>query len=524
MDVLLSIAPIAAMIVLMTKRDGWPAHVALPFTAVLVYAVKTVYFAADANLVNATVVNGFLNALVPILIIAGAIFLFKTMEATGGMGVIRTWLNGITDDRVAQLMIVGWAFAFMIEGASGFGTPAALAAPLLVGMGFEPLKVAIFCLVMNSVPVSFGAVGTPLWFGLGQLSLDDADLLAIGYRAARIHAVAALPVVLVGLRTILPWSALRPSLGFVALSTGACVGPYVALASVNYEFPALVGGMLGLAITVGLAKAGVGLAKTGAPGPGEPPSFRALLKATFPLWGTVLILVVTRIPQLGIKRLLVGTSPSTRIDLGSLADVEVSRSLVIVVENIFDAETRWTFQTLYIPAIIPFLVISLLTFALARLGGGQLRRTAVETYRRMIQPSVALFGALAVVQLMMVGGESAMVILIGEFFADLTGTAWPYFAAYLGALGSFFSGSATISNLTFGGIQQSIAHRLELDPTGILSVQVVGAAMGNMVCLNNIVAVCSILGISAQEGHILKRTAVPMLVYGTVAALLSTVG
>jgi lactate permease len=99
------------------------------------------------------------------------------------------------------------------------------------------------------------------------------------------------------------------------------------------------------------------------------------------------------------------------------------------------------------------------------------------------------------------------------------GRYWPYFAAYLGALGSFFSGSATISNLTFGGIQTSIAQNLMLDITVILSLQSVGAAMGNMVCINNIVAVCSVLGIEKKEGDILKRTFLPTIVYGIIAVV-----
>ena len=103
--------------------------------------------------------------------------------------------------------------------------------------------------------------------------------------------------------------------------------------------------------------------------------------------------------------------------------------------------------------------------------------------------------------------------------ADVAGTTWPLFASLLGAIGSFFSGSATISNLTFAGIQDSIAQDLQIDRTLVLSLQSVGAAMGNMVCVNNIVAVCSILGIANKEGWILKRTVVPMLAYATIAGI-----
>jgi lactate permease len=115
------------------------------------------------------------------------------------------------------------------------------------------------------------------------------------------------------------------------------------------------------------------------------------------------------------------------------------------------------------------------------------------------------------VQLMMVGGDKAKTMIIGKGFARSVGGAWPFFASCLGALGTFFAGSATNSNLTFGGIQDSIARSLELDRTSILALQSVGGAMGDMVCVNNITAVESIIGLVNQEGFILKRTIILVL-------------
>jgi lactate permease len=154
-------------------------------------------------------------------------------------------------------------------------------------------------------------------------------------------------------------------------------------------------------------------------------------------------------------------------------------------------------------------------------GRKSVRQVVTNTYQQMKKPALALFGALIFVNLMMMGGESSPVTLIGQGLAKVTGGAWQYFAAYLGALGSFFSGSNTISNLTFGGIQYSIASALNLDVTTILALQSVGGAMGNMVCINNIVAVASVLALGNQEGFILKKTVWPMVVYGIVAALMS---
>jgi lactate permease len=524
MDAAISIAPIVILIYLMTKRNSMASHVALPLVALLVYGSKLIYFESDPNLVNATVVEGLLSAWTPILIIGGAILMFKTMEATGSMDVIRSWLDGVSNNRVAQLMIIGWAFTFLIEGASGFGTPAALAAPILVGIGFNPLRVAILCLIMNSVPVSFGAVGTPTWFGLGHLPLTDEQILAISRNSAITHAVASTFIPLIALLFVLGWREVRANLLYIYLAIAGAIVPYVIVAHFSYEFPALVGGMVGLILAIVLARFGVGLSSTDDRAAQRPDALainkRMLAKATFPLWGTVLILVLTRVPQVGLKALLTDPTPILTLPLGTLAEFKISAAFILILEQIYGTSRQWVFQALYVPAIIPFVVVTVSTLLLFRVHWHDARRLFSDTCHRMVQPGIALFGALVLVNLMMADEKKSMVMEIGNFLAATSGPYWQNMAAYLGALGSFFSGSATISNLTFGGIQYSIAEQLDLDKTVLLSLQSVGGAMGNMVCINNIVAVCSILGISQREGFIIKRTALPMILYGVAAAII----
>ena len=239
----------------------------------------------------------------------------------------------------------------------------------------------------------------------------------------------------------------------------------------------------------------------------------------FPLWGTLIVLLVTRIEELGLQNFLTDATPVYKTALGSFADFTVSSSLVVGLKNIFGTDSIWEYQTLYVPALIPFFFISFISFAIYKLSKPVMRQIASESYDRMKKPILALLGALVMVKLMMVGGEKSSVMLIGSAFAGATGERWQFFASYLGAVGSFFSGSATISNLTFSGIQNSIAQNLGLDRTIVLSAQSVGGAMGNMVSINNIVAVCSILGIINKEGAILKKTFLPTLLYGVIAAI-----
>ncbi|TVZ40105.1 lactate permease [Alteromonadaceae bacterium 2753L.S.0a.02] len=530
MQLFFSYFPIVLLIYLMTKRNSMPSFKALPLSALVLYFIMLVVFAQDPNRVHAAVVDGLLTAWTPALIIAGAIFLFRTMEATGALATIRVWLNSISDNKIAQLMIVGWAFQFLIEGASGFGTPAALAAPVLVGLGFPPVRVAILCLILNSVPVSFGAVGTPTWFGFSAIDLSDIEIASIGFKSALINAVSAYVVVFVALAFIVKVSDLRKNAVFIVLSITTCVLPYVAIALVSYEFPALIGGFIGLLLTIAIAHFGWGLSRDpiiiSAASSGEPSQqkhvpLKDLLQASFPLWGTVLLLVLTRIPQLGIKGLLLLNEPAWSLELGSLGVFSVSASLVVSLSNIFGTDESWSHSVLYVPSLIPFGVIALATLQLFRC-----RKTKLvvhETAVQMQKPIFALLGALVFVSLMMLGKESSAVALIGKSLAQLTGGLWQFFAPFLGALGSFFSGSNTISNLTFGGIQDSIALDLDLNRTTILALQSVGGAMGNMVCINNIVAVASVLALGDKEGYILKRTVLAMLAYGIVAGVLGLV-
>jgi len=163
--------------------------------------------------------------------------------------------------------------------------------------------------------------------------------------------------------------------------------------------------------------------------------------------------------------------------------------------------------------------VVLLSMPLLRIDRQTLKRAMQDTTHRLTSPSVTLVGAMIMVQLMTLGGDRAQTMIIGRTFAAVMGRSWPFFAPVLGALGAFFAGSATVANLTFAAIQDSIARTLGFDRTSILALQSVGAAMGNMVAISNIVAVNSILGLVKQEGFVLKRMVAPLMTYGLIAGL-----
>lgn len=523
MPLFFSIAPIVLLIWMMTKRKGIPSHIALSLTAIIVYFIQLFWFEAQPILLNANIITALVSVFTPITIILGAILLNKLMQVSGAEDVVRNWLENITPNPVAQLMIIGWAFAFMIEGASGFGTPAAIAAPILVGLGFNPLRVALLALVMNSVPVSFGAVGTPTWFGFANLGLTDDDFFEISRLTALIHFVAGFVIPLLALRFIVSWQEIRQNILFIFLSILSCTVPYLLLAQVNYEFPALVGGAIGLALSVLLARMGIGIKRYERKNSGQAVPFYKVVKAMIPTLLLIMILIITRIHQLGIKTLLNNAEANWQFNLGWLGDLNISKSLIVSWQHVLGTSASASYKTLYVPAIIPFLLVVLVCIPLFRLNRYQVRQMFCETGSRIFKPFIALFGALVMVNMMMLGNENAPVIIIGKALATMTGESWLLFSSFLGALGSFFSGSNTVSNLTFGGIQHSIALSNGMNVNLMLALQSVGGAMGNMVCLNNIIAVCSILGIANAEGQIMKKTILPMLVYGGIAAVMAMI-
>ncbi|MFW5657754.1 MAG: L-lactate permease [Bacteroidota bacterium] len=525
-NTIFSFFPILLLIWLMAKKNGMPSNKALPLSALVLYFIALIVFQYDPTLIHANVLAGLLVAWTPILIIAGAIFLFKTMEATGSIAMVKQWLNSVTENKIAQLMIVGWAFPFLIEGASGFGTPAAIAAPVLVGLGYKPVKVAILALIMNTVPVSFGAVGTPTWFGFSAIDLNEMEVLTIAFKSATIHSIVAVFIVTLALLQLVGFKSILKNSGYIILSVASTVIPYLIVSGYNYEFPSLIGGATGLIASVILAQKNIGLTSGDAAIKVDLKHQKAvtgqqLLKATFPLWGTILVLVLTRIPQLGIKQLITAGSPALEIPLGMLGDLSISAALVIGLENIFRTPQEWYHMLLYVPSLIPFGLVSLITFWVFGTPKRDIKAVFGTTVQQMIKPTYALLGALVFVNLMMMGGESSAVNTIGQVLASATGEYWKFFASYLGALGSFFSGSATISNLTFAGIQNSIALETNLDRTTILALQSVGGSFGNMVCINNIVAVTSVLALIGKEGFILKRTALPMIIYGLLTGVIA---
>ncbi|MDP6582600.1 MAG: L-lactate permease, partial [Vicinamibacterales bacterium] len=275
----LSVLPIATVAVFLVLLR-WPASRAMPLTyAVAVVLALFVWQVPGLQVVGATI-NGLVIALTLLYIIFGAILLLNTLQESGAISAIRRGFTDISSDRRVQVIIIAWLFGSFIEGSAGFGTPAAVAVPLLVGLGFPGMAAVMAGMIIQSTPVSFGALGTPIVVGVNTgLSADPAtaeyaaqlgyaeweDFLAfVAFRVATLHAIAGtlIPLILVSFMTRFFGKSKSFAEGlrvwpFAIFAAFAMTIPYLAAAYLlGPEFPALVGSLVGLVIVVSAARAG----------------------------------------------------------------------------------------------------------------------------------------------------------------------------------------------------------------------------------------------------------------------------
>ncbi len=537
MSAILAFLPIFLTIVLMTGFN-WSAKRALPLALFVAVLVATFRWGMEIQHVLGYTIFGFLKAFDILIIIFGAILILNTLKLSGAMTTINNGFNGITTDRRIQAIIIGFMFGAFIEGAAGFGTPAALAGPLLVGLGFPPLAAALVALIFNTVPVPFGAVGTPIFGAMSTLESNLAEAganpetfkLALTEWVALPNAIAGIFIPLLGLmimtrmfgkeKSIKPALAVAPFAIFAGL---AFMVPFVLIALVfGPELPSLVGAFIGLGIVVLAAKHDFLVPKkkwdfpeqsawpeiwrsntdTGSTGQAK----MSLLKAWAPYLLIAIILVATRIPAFGLKEILTNQT----LSLNNVAGI---------------AGLDYNLQWAYLPGTIPFMLVALITHLMHKMNLNEVKRAWSLTFKQISGAAIALLAGVGLVQLMLNSGTNSsgmdsMLTTLAEAAASISGEAYPFFATIIGMLGTFMSGSATVSNILFMSFQYETASILGFPEILILSMQGIGAGIGNMVCVNNVVAVAATVGCIGAEGKIIRTNALPALIYYLLITLI----
>ncbi|EGA64008.1 L-lactate permease [Vibrio brasiliensis] len=543
---LVAFSPIVVAAILLVGLN-WPAKRAMPVAFGLTVVIALFAWDMSATRVLASVFQGLGITVSVLWIVFGAIFLLNTLKHTGAISTIRNGFTNISPDRRVQAIIIAWCFGSFIEGASGFGTPAAIAAPLLVAIGFPALAAVLMGMMIQSTPVSFGAVGTPIIVGVNK-GLDthniseallangstwDAYLQQITSSVALIHAGVGtlMPVLMAMMLTRFfgknrSWSEGLDILPFAIFAGLSFTIPY-ALTGVflGAEFPSLIGGLVGLSIVVSAAKRGFLVPKSTWDFEDEnkwPAEWLGSLKidlkestskpmsmalAWLPYVLLAVVLVASRVSA-DFKAMLVGVSLSFSNILG-----ETGISAAI--------------QPLYLPGGI-LVFVALIAVLLQSRSAAPLAKAFGESSKTLIGAGFVLVFTIPMVRIFINSGINgadlaSMPVTTANFAAGLVGDAFPALSATVGALGAFIAGSNTVSNMMFSQFQFEVAQTLTISSAVVVALQAVGAAAGNMIAIHNVVAASATVGLLGREGATLRKTIIPTIYYLVVTGIIGLV-
>ncbi len=525
-----------------------PAKYVMPGMLVLTTLLAGGVWQVEWTRVAASVIQGVFGTLSILWIIFGAILLLNTLRRSGAILAIRSSFTEISPDRRVQIIVIAWLFGSFIEGASGFGTPAAIAAPLLVALGFPALCAVMIGMMIQSTPVSFGAVGTPIEIGVttglkteamvedlvANGSTWDAFLQSTTAHVAVIHAVVGtfIPLLMVVMMTRFfgPGRSWREGLSiapFAVFAGLAFTVPY-ALAGIflGHEFPTLIGALLGLVIVRSAAKRGflmpkdrwefetiskwprewLGTLTVDVSSESNDRSMSAWL-AWLPYVLLAVILLLTRLSELGIGAVLKNLSFGWQDILGTGLSASIA--------------------PLYLPGGI-LLVVVILAFILHRMQLKALISAFQESSRVLLSTGFVLIFTVPLVRILInsgvnLQGYSSMPVAVSEWVAQTVGSVFPLFSPAVGALGAFIAGSNTVSNMMLSQFQYSTATNLGLSGVIMVALQAVGAAAGNMIAVHNVVAASATVGLLGREGYILRKTIVPTMYYVIFAGILGLI-
>lgn len=461
MSTFLSLLPILWLIFALAvlKLKAWQATLSALAVGI---AVSLLFFrtALPPAEIPSVVADGVLFALHPIgLVILAALFTYGVTVESGAMTTIREGLAKISDDRRVLALIIVWGFGNFMEGMAGFGTAVAIPAAILVGIGFDPVRAVLMCLIANTTPTAFGSVGVPLTTLAAKSGTDAAELAwTAGWLQGAVTAAGPVLILLVldGFRAL-------KGMGMYLLLTELAflVPSLLAARYLGWELPDILGGVMTILGVGAYALRGRKLE-----------GFGRLCFAAIPFAFVVLI-------------------------LGAAA--------------FFPPELKKS----------PGLLVLLAGFL-----GGLVQRLSPLRLLKLVWKTLTGYWAAfvttcAVLALARVMGASEMILTIAQTLVSATGSAYPFVATIVGALGGFVTGSGTSSCALFGELQAKAAEAISVSPTILAAANVMGAGIGKMICPQSIAIGAAAAGLAGAESQILKK-AVPWFAGVVVTACLIT--
>ena len=497
----------------------WSAHIAALVGLATSLVVAVVVFGMPAPMALATAGFGGAYGLFPIgWIVLNVIFLYQLTSERGLFTILRESITHITRDRRLQLLLVAFCFGAFFEGAAGFGTPVAVTAAILIGLGFSPLAASGLSLIANTAPVAFGALGTPI---IALQSVTELDLMDLSAMVGR-----QLPVFSVLVPFWLIWA-------FAGFRGMVQIWPAVLVAGVafavpqflvsNYHGPwlvdvvASVASMGAVALFLKVWQPSQLWLSTGnesnVPAAADAPrtySGREVRQAWMPWIILSVIVFAWGLPQM--KAFLDGIS-ILRVPVPELHNL-VMRTPPVVTEARPEAAVfalNWLSATgsgIFVAALIAGLVM-----------GFSLRELMKQYWRTVVLVRYSLLTISAMMAIGYTTRYSGLDATMGLAFAQ-TGYFYPIFGTMLGWLGVALTGSDTSSNVLFGSLQRITAEQLGLSPTLMAAANSSGGVMGKMIDAQSIVVASTATRWYGHEGDILRYVFFHSLVLAFLVGLL----
>lgn len=522
-------------------------YLAGTITVVIALAVALFFYHMPAAFALAAAVYGFVYGLWPIAwIIVGAVFLYKISVRTGQFDIIRASILSVTEDQRLQMLMVGFAFGSFLEGAAGFGAPVAITAALLVGLGFQPLYAAGLCLVVNTAPVAFGAMGIPIIVA-GQVTGIDA--FAIGQMAGRQLPFLTLIVLFTIMAMMDGWRGVKETWPAVLVSGGTfAIVQYLTSNFVGPELPDVTAALASLvALTLllkvwkpasifrlteagavrhpsssGRGAAGSGVVSASAPHPVVAGNHASLsmfdvIKAWSPFLILTVMVVIWSLPS--FKHLFVagGALQGWVLSLPvPFLDGLVQKAPPIVAQaTVYGAVYKFDWLSATGTAIM---IAALLTILLARVKPRDALSTLGETFKELAVPIYSIGMVLAFAFIANYSGLSATLALA----LSRTGQAFTFFSPFLGWLGVFLTGSDTSSNALFAALQATTGQQIGVPEVLLVAANTTGGVTGKMISPQSIAIACAAVGLVGRESDLFRFTVKYSIFFAILAGVITT--
>lgn len=475
-----------------------PGHITCPITLIgTVFLAILLWKMPIGDALGATLEGTALGLWPIMIVIIAAVFTYNLSVYTKSMDTIKTMMTGITTDKRILVLILAWGFGGFLEAIAGFGTAVAIPASIMAGLGFDPIFAAIICLIANTTPTAFGAIGIPV-STLAKVTGLDPGILSYAVALQLGVLIAIVPIILVmitgkSLKAIkgMFWIALASGLGFA-------IPEVLAAKYMGAELPALLGSIVSMGVTIWMAK--VFYKDTAAKDVEKIPAKQGLLA-----W----------IPFILVFLIIILTSPLLPAINSALTKIQTS-------VPIYTGPGGKPFTFIWIAT--PGTLIIIATFIGGLIQGAkasEILGVLLNTAKQMTKSAITILSIVALAKVM---GYSGMIKSIAIVIVAVTGDFYPLIAPIIGALGTFVTGSDTSSNVLFGGLQVEVAKSLHMSPYWLAAANTGGATAGKMISPQSIAVATAATGLQGAEGKILNATLKFCLAYVIVLGLIAYFG